>query len=275
MLRLDHKNSSLTLITCLLISCNQETNLDQRRNISTSTQNAQFESDGSFTPEDPNFSNTASNFPDLSFKLESEPQKTSDRNVFSFPVDADPAISHYAFKVDSTNTCSQPGGYTVIEATQDAKVETYSLETGDVFLCILAYHFPTKSWQSLEEASVYSWTKIEFQRTIDSYFEFIDGDCGKKRRINAQIDIQGDSGTYRWRMVDEVGCFNDPSTYIDLISQVKVEDQSMSGLWHEAEVVAGWFKFNFENQDRTSFRGSWGYGKPGEKVEGVWNSSDL
>jgi len=228
-----------------------------------------------FTPENPNQfpSNTDALFPNLSFNLQGVPQGASDFYDLNFPVEADAAISHYAYKLDSSASCAETGGYAVHDVKQALQLSVAEMPDGDVYLCVIAFHFPTKKWQSLGDARVFKWEKIQFKRSISSYYEYDNSQCNRKIRFQAALNIEGANGTYTWTQERVQGCPPDSNTYVDLVSQIKVSNDGMTGLWHEGAMVAGWFQFKFTNPERTQFTGTWGFGQPGVKTEGVWNSN--
>jgi hypothetical protein len=118
-------------------ACQSETELEQRRTVpqGQTTENGRTATvdataaeadptnkdttygtvDPNFSPDDPNtFSRKAGvAFPSVTFAVEGVPTGATDRYNYSFPVKADPSISHYAFKLDTSATCDKTGGYTV------------------------------------------------------------------------------------------------------------------------------------------------------------------
>jgi hypothetical protein len=282
----------LTLL--LLAACDNSTQVEQRRSISqTSTiaddPNGTVDAtadddtndstpgtvDSDFSPDDPNtFSRKAGvAFPAVNFAVEGAPSGSSDRYNYTLPVKADPSISHYAYKIDSTQTCDKTGGYTVGEAKNPIVLSLDKMPMGPLYLCVIAFHFPTRQWQDMTKALSYNWEKTVFKRTLDSYYEYVEQGCKGNVRVSAKITIEGDGGNYVWqRLAAGPGCPGDPSPTTDLVSMVKVSETTMEGAWHEGATVAGWFKFTWTNPERTAFKGAWGYGAPGVKTEGVWNS---
>jgi hypothetical protein len=231
--------------------------------------------DPDFRPDDPNtFARKVGvAFPAVSFAVEGVPTGATDRTSYSLPVKADPSISHYAYKLENEPNCDKTGGYTVAEAKNPIVLNLDAMPMGPQHLCVIAFHFPTRQWQDLSKALAYNFEKIAFKRTIASYFEFVEVGCTANARINAQLTIEGESATYAWNRVSVPGCpSNDNTNYMDLMSMIKTTDTTMEGAWHEGNVVAGWFKFTWTNPERTTFKGTWGYGAPGVKPEGVWNS---
>ncbi len=231
--------------------------------------------DNDFNPEDPNtFARKAGvAFPELKFSVGGIPTGPTDIYNYSLPVTADASISHYAYKLDINKTCDKTGGYTVSEAKNPIPVSLDKTPYGPVYLCVIAFHFPTRQWQDITKALAFNWEKLIFKREIDSYFEFIDSQCRGTARINARLKTEADKGSYVWQRVQTPGCAaNSTVSTTDLMSQITVSEQGMQGVWHEGNVVAGWFKFTWSNAARTTFKGTWGYGEPGVKTEGVWNS---
>ncbi len=134
---LGQKALGLLLGLLFLGACNSGAELEQRRTVSQNdARNATVDAaagqssadetgdttygtiDPGFSPDDPNtFSRKAGvAFPSVSFAVEGVPTGPTDRYNFSFPVKADPSISHYAYKLDSAASCDKTGGYTVGEA---------------------------------------------------------------------------------------------------------------------------------------------------------------
>ncbi len=231
--------------------------------------------DPNFNPEDPNtFARKPGvNFPELAFTVTDVPTGPSDHYNFNLTVKADASISHYAYKLDSSKSCDKTGGYTVAEAKNPIAASLDKLPMGPIFLCVIAFHFPTKQWQDITKALSFNWQKVAFKRTIDSYYEFVDTQCKSTARITAKLTIEGDKGSYTWKRVAAQGCQSDQTTYSDAMSLIQVTEKDLQGAWHEGAVVAGWFKFTWTNAERTAFKGTWGYGEPGVKTEGVWNSA--
>lgn len=294
---LGHRAWGLLLGLLFLGACQSETELEQRRTVqqgqttedgrtatvdATADQSDPTNKDTSYGTVDPNFSpddpNTFSRkagvaFPSVTFAVEGVPTGATDRYNYSFPVKADPSISHYAYKLDSSATCDKTGGYTVGEVKKPIVISLEKMPMGPQYLCVIAFHFPTRQWQDLTKALSYNFEKIVFKRTIDSYYEFVDNGCQSNARVNAKLQIEGEGGMYSWVRVTVPGCRStDNNNYIDLMSMIKTNETTMEGAWHEGSVVAGWFKFTWTNPERTAFKGMWGYGAPGVKAEGVWNS---
>jgi hypothetical protein len=279
-------------------ACNNEAEIEQRRTLpqgqspiedrnatvdATADENKAPEAEDSsygtvdpdFKPDDPNtFSRRAGvPFPAVSFAVEGVPSGQTDRYNHSFPVKADASISHYAYKLDTSASCDQTGGYTVGDVKKPIDISLEKMPMGQQYLCVIAFHFPTRQWQDLTKALSFNFEKIVFKRTIDSYYEFVEQGCQANARINAKLEIEGEGGTYSWVRVTVPGCrSNDNTTYIDLMSMIRTNETTMEGAWHEGAAVAGWFKFTWTNPERTAFKGMWGYGAPGVKPEGVWNS---
>lgn len=231
--------------------------------------------DSAFQPIDPSMlpRESTDSFPKLSFNLLGVPDTASDYYNFEFTVEADAAFSHYAYKIDSSETCDDTTGYTVNNIKSPLQASIGEMPDGPVFLCVIAFHFPTKTWQPPASAHVYSWEKLAFVRVFNSYYDSYDPLCFRRVRFQARINIQGDSGSYTWSQLREPGCLYDPRTFTDELSQIKLSKDVMTGVWHEGNIAAGWFEFKFSNSERSQFTGSWGYGQPGVKVEGVWNSN--
>jgi hypothetical protein len=294
---LGHRALGLWLGLLFLGACNSEAELEQRRTVSQEptaeqVRNATVDAtagstspeestepygtvDPDFNPDDPNtFSRKAGvAFPAVSFAVEGVPSGATDRYTYSFPVKADSSISHYAYKLDTTASCDKTGGYTVGEVKKPIDINIEKMPMGPQYLCVIAFHFPTRQWQDLTKALSFNFEKIVFKRSIDSYYEFVEQGCQANARVNARLEIEGEGGTYSWVRVTVPGCrSNDNTNYIDLMSMIKTSETTMEGAWHEGNVVAGWFKFTWTNPERTAFKGMWGYGAPGVKPEGVWNS---
>lgn len=293
---LGHKPLAIMLTILLLSACENGAEVEQRRTIQqsqtdgTATVDATAAESGEdsadpgfgtvdpeFRPDDPNtFSRKPGvSFPAVSFVIEGVPTGSSDRYNFTLPVKADSSISHYAYKIDSAASCDQTGGYTVGEAKSPIALSLDKMPMGAMHLCVIAFHFPTRQWQDLTKALAYTWDKIVFKRTIDSYYEFVGAPpCKGNARVSAKLTIEGEGGSYLWQRLAVQGCPADPNPFTDLMSLIKTNETTMEGAWHEGTTVAGWFKFTWTNPERTSFKGTWGYGAPGVKVEGVWNSID-
>jgi hypothetical protein len=231
--------------------------------------------DPNFSPDDPNtFSRKAGvDFPVVNFAVEGVPSGPSDRYNYSLAVKADSSISHYAYKIDSTPTCDKAGGYTVSDAKSPIAVGLDKAPIGPVYLCVISFHFPTRQWQDLGKALAFNWEKAVFKRAIGSYYFVVDPTCLTPIRINAQLTIEGDKGSYVWTRVPQTGCPTDTTVNTSLISLVQVTETSMQGAWQQG-ILSGWFIFNWTNANRTSFKGNWGFGEPGVKSEGAWNSTD-
>lgn len=261
--RREHKSETLA---------NQEINSQQSAVISEDASAATVDSE--FEPIDPNNlqSGSSGNFPQVSFSFQGLPDGTSERNLVSATLEADATISHYAFKLGNGLDCIDSGGYRVEDVQTPLKLDLSDRENGPVSLCTIVFHFPSKSWQPLDQATIYSWEKTPFQRTLSTYYEYLDAQCGQTIRMNATLSIEGSTGTYTWNQVRTQGCPFDANTYVDQISDIKVLGQDMTGLWYEGEIIAGWFRFQFTDEARTAFTGKWGYGQLDGKVEGVWNS---
>ncbi len=234
-----------------------------------------IEIDPDFDPVDPNsaLDGLGEEFPKVPFALEGLPSIESDRNLIAAAIQADASLSHYAYKLENSNTCQESGGYRVERIDTPLKLDLSSYEPGLVFLCAIAFHFPSKQWQALEAAQVYSWEKKPFQRSFQSYYESLDPQCNQTIRFNAELTIEGSTGRYTWTQQRTPGCFFDGNSYTDLISNVEIKGLDVTGLWYEGEVVAGWFRFRFTDESRTAFTGKWGYGELDGEEEGVWNSS--
>lgn len=293
---LGHRALGLLLGLLLLGACQGEAELEQRRTVSqeqtagNATVDATVDQDNpdqtnentfgtvdpNFSPDDPNtFPRKAGvSFPAVSFAVEGVPTGTTDRYNFSFPVKADSSISHYAYKLDTSATCDKTGGYTVGDVKKPIEISLEKMPMGPQFLCVIAFHFPTRQWQDMTKALSYNFEKIVFKRSLDSYYEFVDSTgCTANARVNAKLEIEGENGMYNWVRITVPGCrSNDNTTYTDLMSMIKANETTMEGAWHEGTTVAGWFKFTWTNPERTAFKGTWGFGAPGVKAEGVWNS---
>ncbi|WP_141733722.1 hypothetical protein [Oligoflexus tunisiensis] len=288
---LGHWAFGLMLALLFLSACERGTEIEQRRTIprnqtavnpsgdATSNQNPDDSTlgtvDPDFRPDDPNtFARKAGvAFPVVSFSVEGVPSGGTDRYNYSLPVKADPSISHYAYKLETQSNCDKTGGYTVSEAKNPIVLSLDKMPLGPQVLCVIAFHFPTRQWQDLNKALSYNFEKIVFKRTIDSYYEFIEPGCTANARVNAQLTIEGDKATYAWTRVSVPGCPSpDNTTYMDVMSMISQTETTMEGAWHEGATVAGWFKFTWTNPERTTFKGTWGYGAPGAKPEGAWNS---
>ncbi|HYX36683.1 MAG TPA: hypothetical protein VE954_26535 [Oligoflexus sp.] len=290
---LGHRPLGFMLSILLLCACDNGTQVEQRRSISQTNTDSRNETvdatangtgtdptfgtvDPDFRPEDPNTfpRKPGVSFPAVNFTVEGVPSGPSDRYNYTLPVKADSSISHYAYKVDSAQTCDKTGGYTVGEAKNPITMSLDKMPMGPLYLCVIAFHFPTRQWQDMTKALSFNWEKIVFKRTFDSYYEFVDTGCKNNARVTAKLTIEGEGGSYVWQQLSIPGCRSDPTSYTDLMSLIKVSETTMEGAWHEGATVAGWFKFTWTNPERTSFKGSWGYGAPGVKTEGVWNTID-
>jgi hypothetical protein len=231
-----------------------------------------------FSPDDPNTfaRNPESIFPQVRFTVEGVPTGSSDRYNYSLSVRADPSISHYAYKVASTAACNQTGGYAVFDTQTPIKINIDEMPIGTVHLCVIGFHFPTKQWQDMSKALAFSWQKIDFNRTIDTYYEAVDGDCNNaKIRFNVSMTIEGKMGTMTIQRMSVPNCINNyTEPYAGRLSKVQVTESTMEGSWHEGPdaTQTGWFKFTWTDRDRKEFKGFWGFGPAGITTAGVWNS---
>ncbi|MFW7380421.1 MAG: hypothetical protein ACOH5I_16535 [Oligoflexus sp.] len=282
------KHFCMTLFSVSYLACQQDIGLERRipdrdsEGLSSEnsgnaedTINQDIVIDPGFSPGDPNVipASSSGGFPNLAFSLAGVPSAASDYHQFEFPIEADPAFSHYAYKLDNLGSCEESGGYTVHDISNPLQISVADLADGMVYLCVISFHFPTKKWQSLASAHVFNWEKLPFERTISSYYVYDNSPCNRSIRFQAELNISGSAGSYTWVQERVPGCPADTNPVVDQFSQIKVENDVMTGLWHEGTTIAGWFEFKFTNNDRTEFTGTWGFGQPGVKVEGVWNSN--
>ncbi len=220
---------------------------------------------GSEAPEVP--------FPRLPFAAKDVPASSSDLINLTLPIEADTAYSHYAAKYSSTNDCNVTKGYSVFERSKPFEVAQELMPNGPIFLCMIAYHFPSKRWQPASEALVYNWQKVPLKRTIETTFDMLLQACTTPTRTNVRslVTINGTSGTYRWTVINPPGCSIASGTGTSLLTNIKVSGPLMEGKFIDSG-VEGWFKFNFTNNERTSFKGSWGLASDLKVIEGAWNS---
>lgn len=212
-------------------------------------------------------------FPRLNFAAQNAPL-TSDLPKLSLPVAADVAYSHYAMKYGPSNDCMNQQGYAVFEASKSISIEQESLPMGPIYLCLIAYHFPSKRWQPLKDALVYNWQKIPLKRSIQTTFDaLITVGCTNPTRVRfrARIDIDGTRGTYRWTLANPPGCNLDTGPGTNPLSDIKVVGDKMEGKFFDSG-FEGWFKFQFKTPERNTFTGTWGFASAPLVTEGYWNS---
>lgn len=213
-------------------------------------------------------------FPKLNFSVQNAPTPTSDFISLSLPVAADPSFSHYAMKYGSSNECASQMGYAVFEVNKALLIEQEPLPMGPVFLCVIAYHFPTKRWQPLSEALVYSWQKVPLKRSIQTTFDvLVTAGCPAPTRVRyrARVDFDGARGTYRSTLASAPGCSLSTAATTSPITNITVNGNKMEARFNSAG-FEGWLKFQFNSPDRTTFTGTWGWVETPMVTEGFWSS---
>lgn len=218
----------------------------------------------------------AASFPKLKLSAENVPVGSSDFDRLEMKVQADPAFSHYAYKISSLEDCEQDDGYFVNDVKQPMIINQEAVPFGPVYLCLIGYHFSLRRWQPISQAKIFNWEKVPFKREIESYYEFVmdEAFCNQKTvvRIPAVMKFDGTKGSYTFTPTGHPNCPGwTPVVGEDPIVAFKVSATHLRGSHIDGE-LNGWFELKFTNAERTKFTGTWGYGEPGVEPLGVWNS---
>lgn len=209
-----------------------------------------------------------------SFEVEGVPKGMSDANQFEIKVKADPAISHFSYKLSTPEDCKMASGYQVEPITSVVQLDVEKMPDGPVALCMLRFLAIGKLWQKTENATILSWQKIPFVRSIKSQFEEYDGACGKKLITQTVVKFSGSQSTYSWvRDSKAQGCNQPKAMGEDKLSITSNDDNEIKGFWsYEGGTGSGWFAFKWKTKERNTFDGSYGYGDPSFAPAGPWNS---
>lgn len=213
-------------------------------------------------------------FKDLPLAIEGVPSGQSDLNTFKVSVKAHESITFFSYKVGQALDCKNGEDFKVTPITTTPTIDITSIANGLMTLCVLAYHSPSKTWQTVASAKVMTWEKIPFTRVIQSEYSEYNVDCRKEIKTQATLDIIGNIASYAWK-TDFLaqGCAIDTASGKDIITIVANNDESLRGHWtFQGGSASGWLDFKWSNNERTAFKGTFGYGDPSLEAAGPWNS---
>lgn len=214
--------------------------------------------------------------PHLRLTAKSVPEKESELDKLLLTIEADPAFTHYGYKISTSKECGPQAGYVMNEVAVPLEIDQTLLPFGSVYLCLLGYHGALKRWQPASEAQVHVWQKVPFRRSIKSYFEFnaTPQQCDEPTiiRFLTTLNIEGDKGTYSFSVTAPPNCPGIVTTTgVKQIVSVRNTATESKGTFLDSDLV-GWFNLKFTNPERTAFQGSWGFGDFGVAPVGPWNS---
>lgn len=215
--------------------------------------------------------------PNLMITATNVPHKESDVLKLSLEIEADPAFSHYAYKVGTAKDCSTQGGYFVSEIDKPIVLNQEILPLGAVYLCLIGFHKNLQSWQPISDAKVYTWQKVPFRRSFKGYYEFnsLPGQCNVPSIIRGMmtLNIEGDKGSYVYSLNFPPNCPEGTNqTGVLPIVGIKTTETKMVATFIDNGVIS-WFDVSFTNSERTQFTGTWGSDTAlGSNPLGLWNS---
>lgn len=205
------------------------------------------------------------------------PSGSSDLSAFQFKVKADSNVTHFSYKVGAPEDCSSGSGYKVESVSSVVSVNVSEMDDGIVAVCLLKFFAPDELWQKAENATVVSWTKIPFERTIKSQFSEFDSSCKKDIVTTTEVKFSGKEGTYTWvRDPKSQGCNQGKTQGEDTMTITSNDGNKITGFWnYNGTEASGWYSFNWKNTERTAFDGDYGYGDPESEPAGPWDSMEF
>lgn len=281
------KSLTVLLLSILAVSACSSSPVERSNGLSQSNEaNRDPENPTDEVPEAPapGPSNAPKNSNDLvaslaNAKMEAEgiPEVSSDVTDFDFTVRADASLTHFSYKVASPEGCKSGVGYKVEPISAIVRVNIEKFPDGPVAICLLKYLASGELWQKAENATIISWLKVPFVRTIKSQFVEFDVACNKELVTHTEVKFTGTKGTYSWvRDSRSQGCNQATEEGEDNLSITFSDKNEIRGFWqYNGDEASGWYTFTWKNEERTSFEGVYGYGDPSLEPAGPWDSSDL
>lgn len=237
---------------------------EKTKYVSAESNEKQAQGDRNFTPGGPTAGNSGSDFPDVSFELLNLPTGKVDLEVLDLFVEADSSISHYAYKVVSSKSCDTGEGYDVNLIIDPLSVYLPFYDDGPLFICLLAYHFPSGKWMGLSDALVFPIEKETFKRSLSAVMMVEDANCGQLIAVRTQIELTGNDGFYNWvKDSKSQGCDQETEKGIGYINVTSNDEFALSGNWENRGTgESGWLEFSWINEERSKFEGRYGTGSP-------------
>ncbi len=203
-------------------------------------------------------------------EVDSIPVK-SDLTTLTLNVKSAPHVTHYSWKLATDGTCDKADGYLVQAIKVPLNVSLIGLPDGKVTLCMLGFDSISKLWQAAPTATIFSWDKIPFTRTLVGNYEEDPDICEFSIYSKTVIEINGDKGTSKWEYDPSLfGCLGSKNSGVDELVIKKNDAKELVGYIVDTNI---WFKFKWLDKDRTLFSGTRGDGADVDvAVIGTWST---